>query len=404
MADMNFKPSTRMTIAHLLASPFFGGPERQVLGMAEALNTMDFHSTFASFAEAGAARPFLDQVRSRGFEALELRANADRPWRAVNEIRQWLLGTQASVLVTHGYKPNILGTIAARRLPRPVIAVSRGWTAHTWKVRLNELLDRVFLGFADRVVCVSQAQADRVAASGVRRDRIAVIRNAIDPNRFATRDPDARRLVESLFETTPTRVILAAGRLSPEKGFAVLVDAASLLHRSHPDVGVLLVGDGPLRNELADRVRAAGLSGRFVLAGFRSDLDQLLPAVDAIAIPSFTEGLPNVALEACAAGIPVVASNVGGIPEVIEPGVTGWLVSPGDPAELANRLSSVLDDPLGSRAISRAGHERVLRDFSFAAQADAYASMLEELSLGGRADHDGGSTVPRHQRTEVPRP
>ncbi|GIW87707.1 MAG: glycosyl transferase [Isosphaeraceae bacterium] len=401
---MTSDSSSPLVIAHLLASPFFGGPERQILGLAEAMPSQGFRTVMASFAEAGAAGPFLAQARSRGFDARRLRWNARNPIRARAELRQWLRDVAASVLITHGYKPTILGTLAARQLPMPVVSVSRGWTAHTWKVRVNEALERRCLRFVDQVVCVSRKQADRVAASGVSPSRITVIRNAIDPARFAAADPTARRTVESWFPVPTRHLVAAVGRLSPEKGFGVLVDAATRLVRSHPDLGIVLIGAGPLRETLASQIRAAGLEGRFVLAGFRDDVDRLLLAFDALAIPSFTEGLPNVALEACAAGIPVVASRVGGVPEIIDDGLNGWLVPPGDPAALSDRLAMLFDNPRQARAMGSAGRERVQRDFSFEAQAEAYARLLDRIAPQGRSRRGLASHITRAQTAEASQP
>src|SRR5205823_2245703 len=120
-----------------------------------------------------------------------------------------------------------------------------------------------------------------------------------------------------------------------EKGFGVLVEAAAGALRGDPAAGVVLFGEGVLRSDLERRVRELGLAGRFVMPGFRTDLDTLFPAADVVALPSFTEGLPNVALEAGAAGVPVVATAVGGTPEVVADGETGFLVPPGEPGPFA---------------------------------------------------------------------
>ena len=240
----------------------------------------------------------------------------------------------ADVLCPHGYKANVVGLLAARRLCLPVIAVSRGWTGETWKVRLYERLDRACLRRMDRVVCVSEGQAIKVRRAGVKPERVVVIRNAIRPERFAMPDPSARAELLGLFRKPPDRIVGAAGRLSPEKGFEVLVEAAAITTGSHPGIGFIHFGDGPLRERLQRRIDELGLGHRFLLAGFRNDLDRLIPAWDLAVIPSYTEGLPNIALEAFAAAVPVVGTAVGGVPEVIKHGQSGYLVSPGDPQAL----------------------------------------------------------------------
>jgi glycosyltransferase involved in cell wall biosynthesis len=145
----------------------------------------------------------------------------------------------------------------------------------------------------------------------------------------------------------------------------------------------VVFGDGPLREALARQIEAAGLVGRFVLAGFRDDLDGYIPWLDVMAIPSYTEGLPNVALEACAAGLPVVATAVGGTPEVIEDGENGYLVPPGDARALAGCLLAVLESDDRGREMGECGRRRVLEEFTFEAQAQQYRRLFAAMT--GRA-------------------
>ena len=161
----------------------------------------------------------------------------------------------------------------------------------------------------------------------------------------------------------------AAGRLSPEKGFGVFIRAAGSIARADPDVGFVLFGDGPLRADLTRQIATEGLEGRFLMPGFRDDLDRLFPHLDLFVLPSFTEGLPNVVLEAFAAGVPAVATAVGGTPEIIEDGVSGYLVPPGNPNALASRIRDVLGDDGMRRAMARHGQEQVRGHFTFECRA-----------------------------------
>jgi glycosyltransferase involved in cell wall biosynthesis len=367
-----------MLIVHLTASTFYGGPERQMLGLARSLSEAD-ESVFVSFAEGGRCRPFLSAARQQGFEAVGLKYDTPRLGSAVNEIAELLAELQADVLCCHGYKANLLGRRAARRHGIPAVAVARGWTGESWRVRLYERIDRWHLRKMDRVVCVSEAQAERVRRCGVPPDRVRVIRNAIDPDRFSTLTTRYRSRLERYFRPARTLLVGAAGRLSPEKGFDVLVSAAARVVQRQPSAGFVLFGEGACRESLQQQIKAAGLSSAFVLGGFRPDLDRFLPHFDLFVLPSHTEGLPNVVLEACAAGVPVVATAVGGTPEVIEDGVTGHLVPAGNPEMLAYRIETLLANAAERRGLGRCGRLHVLEQFGFAAQADQYRRLFEEL-------------------------
>jgi glycosyltransferase involved in cell wall biosynthesis len=367
-----------MNIVHLTASTMYGGPERQMLGLADALRDRARVSVI-SFQEGGRCRPFLSQARRLGLDAVELQSDTPYFFHVISEVAAELERLKADVVLCHGYKANMLGRPAARRRGIPAIAVSRGWTAESWRVRLYEWMDRMHLRFMDRVIAVSQAQAEKVKACGVNDARINVIPNSIDPERFADPDPRYRTRMERYFRHGVSLVIGAAGRFSPEKGFDVLIQAAATVMEACPEVGFVLFGDGPEKANLQARISMLGLNGAVVMAGFRGDLDRYLPQLDLFVLSSHTEGMPNVVLEACAAGVPVVATAVGGTPEVIDDESSGWLVQPGDPAQLAQRILDAVECPERMRDVAFNGRQKVLEDFSFDAQADQYLELLETI-------------------------
>jgi len=369
-----------MTIVHLTASTCFGGPERQMLELGRSLRPT-CGTIFVSFAERGLCREFLARAESEGFHAACLEHDTPRLLAALCDLSRLLCRVSADALCCHGYKANLLGLLAARWLRIPVIAVSRGWTAETWRVRLYEVLDRRVLGRMDRVVCVSHAQAERVRRARVAPQKTMVIHNAVRADRFSGPRDGNRARLEQLFAEAPERIVGAAGRLSPEKGFEVLLDAAAEAVRDDPSVGFVLFGEGPLRDALAEKIRELGLKGRFVLAGSCPELDRLMPCFDLFALPSFTEGLPNVALEALAAGVPVVATAAGGTPEVVRDGENGYLVPPGNSAALAKRIADALSGEGLLRKFGSRGRQRVEKCFSFARQAESYVRLFAGLGV-----------------------
>jgi glycosyltransferase involved in cell wall biosynthesis len=368
-------------VVHLTDSPFFGGPERQMLGLAVALPA-HVHTTVLCFRDGGTSISFIERLRAAGVPARMLDHANPRFLAMLADITRELRAEQADVLVCHGYKADILGWVAARRLGVRVMSVSRGWTAHTWKVRINETLDRRMLHLMDRVVCVSEGQAEKVRAAGVPVDRVRVIHNSIDTSRFDAIG-NGRAELDRLFSLPPGLIVIAVGRLSPEKAFEHLIEAARVISSSLPDVGFVLVGDGPERERLTRLVRDAGLEARFVMTGFRSDVDRLISGADVLAQSSRTEGLPNVVLEGCAAGVAVVATDVGGTREVIRDGFNGLLVPPGEPDALAARLLDLLRAPERRALLGVRGREIVREQFSFARQSALYEALFDEIIAGG---------------------
>jgi glycosyltransferase involved in cell wall biosynthesis len=387
-----------MIVVNLVASPFVGGPERQMLGLARSLPAA-YRTVFLAFANGGRSEALLDEARQLGCEGRMLAHDSPHYWEAAREVTGHLRRLEAAVLCCHGYKPDIIGWPAARRAGVPVISVAHGWTGATLKVRVNEAIDRLVFRWVDRVVCVSQRQACKMRQAGVPPQRLAVIRNAIDADALPPPDPVYRDLLRSLLPIDCRNIIGAAGRLSPEKGFDQMVEAAALVIRQRPNTGFVLFGDGPLRERLAAQIAAAGLQQRFVLAGFRSDLGRFLPHCDVAVLPSYTEGLPVVVLEAFAAGVPVVATAVGGTPEVVEDRVNGFLVPPGEPPRLAERILDILHDVKRRAAMGERGRQRVREHFTFAAQSLRYQNLFQELTMSparGSARWEGNGRRERH--------
>jgi glycosyltransferase involved in cell wall biosynthesis len=376
-----------MNIIHLTASTFYGGPERQILGLARALAPAD-HTAVLTFAEGGRCRAFLVEARRQGVEAAAVDHDTPHLRAAVADLTTELRRRKGDVLLCHGYKADLLGRLAARRVGVPVVSVSRGWTGENGRVRLYEAVDRFHLRWMDQVVCVSEAQARKARRTGVRRDRVRVIYNSVDPERFYDIDAIYRVKLLRCFKSAPTRIVGAAGRLSPEKGFDVLIEAARSVVKKDPSVGFVVFGDGACRDKLVRQIKAAGLAGRFALGGFRADLDRFLPFFDLLALPSYTEGMPNVVLEAFAAGVPVVSTAVGGTPEVVEDGVSGFLVPAGDADALAGRIGDALQSEDRLRDMGMQGRQRVHDHFTFAAQARQYRRLFQELQSASSTPAD----------------
>lgn len=250
------------------------------------------------------------------------------------------------------------------------IAFHHGYTRMSLRVRGYQQLDRLSLRHADVVVTLCRPFVEQLASRGVPRERIAVISNAVAP-----RAPPAPQQLESLRRSlglaAEDRVILSVGRLSTEKGHADLLRAFRRLleDASLGSLRLLLVGDGQQRARLT--AEASDLAERVIFTGHRPDPWPYFCIGDLFVLPSHAEGSPLVLFEAMAAGLPIVATAVGGVPEVVESGSSALLVRPGEVGELARGISELLKDAAAAKALGAAGRERLAR---FSPQA--YARRL----------------------------
>ena len=358
----------RVVVAQLTSSTAFGGPEAQMLGLALSFPG-SFQPVFNLFYDNGKSQEFGARLNANRIETHILNHDTPRAMAMISEVSNSLRASGARLLLAHGYKGIVVGLFAARRIAIPVIAVSHGWTAETHKVRAYEAIERACLR-ADGPGGLRLGRASHEGpARGVAADRVVVIRNAVQADRYYRTDLSGGAEQAAMFSDPPLQIVGSAGRLSPEKGFGVLIEAAAIVCQSIPGVGFIHFGDGRLRESLRSKINDLGLERRFILAGFRNDLHRLMAHWDLSVLPSFTEGLPTVVLESYAAGVPVVATAVGGTPEAVADGVDGYLVLPGDPAAPARRIIDVLQMGAARHEMGRRGQERIRAAFTFEVQA-----------------------------------
>jgi glycosyltransferase involved in cell wall biosynthesis len=236
------------------------------------------------------------------------------------------------------------------------IAFHHGYTAEDIKMRLYNQLDRWSLPAADRVITVCGPFADVLASAGVPRERIDVLPNSIEGFSRGTED-EVHALRQQLGVRPGERIILSVGRFSPEKAQRDLIAAAGHLSRLQPGLAfrLVLVGDGPERGRVEQVAAASGLAGRIVFAGQQKNVRPYYGMADLFALPSHSEGSPNVVLEAMAAGVPIVATAVGGVPETVEHQKSALLSAAQAPEALAIQMRRLLmDPPLAERLVNNA--------------------------------------------------
>ncbi|MCX6083945.1 MAG: glycosyltransferase [Caldiserica bacterium] len=323
----------------------------------------------------------VEDLTRAGVEVVSLGMTKGMPdVRGIVRLSRQIRRFRPDVVHSHMVHANFLARVTRLFCQMPVLIC----TAHSTREgpRWRELLYRLTDRLADLTTNVSQAGVERyirVGAAPV--DRIRWVPNGIDVSRFERDSARHERLRASL-GFPGAFVFLAAARLERAKGIDILLDASSLMHLQGRNVAVLIAGDGSQRAELeaqASTLRLGERSVRFL--GAREDIPDLMEAVDALVLPSRWEGLPMVLLEAGAAGLPVIATNVGGVAEIVRNGTTGFLVSPDDPEALARAMVRlVMLSPEERSAMGRNGRRIVEERYSLSNIVDRWEQLYAEVA------------------------
>jgi glycosyltransferase involved in cell wall biosynthesis len=274
----------------------------------------------------------------------------------------------------------LVGYLATLWIRRPVVLTVRGSDFHLSKSGVGAIINRFIYRRMASVLLVSEDLSRQIVASGVSARRLHVVTNGVD-ERFHPEDATASRAELGLPATGV--IALFVGLLVPVKGLDFLLDALQQL--TDLPLTCFMVGDGPLRGHLDGRVRDGGLQGHVHFVGRRSamEIPRWMTAADLLVLPSLSEGRPNVVLEAQACALPVIATAVGGTPELVEDGVHGLLVAPGDETALADALRRLVTDGALRKRLGRAGRERIDNGgFTWDATAARTRQIYDDV-LGG---------------------
>ena len=369
----------RPRILHLRASNFVGGPEQQLLRYAENDRHGPFEPHFGIFTGEREGLDFLQALEAKNTATVAIPVH--NLGASLGAITTYVRDSGIQAICAHGYRADILGLLAGKRCNVPVACFLRGWTGEDFKVRLYESLDRSFLRLADRIVCLSKTQGARLAASRNLAPKVRVVPNSIDVHRISEEARNsARRELQRRFGLREDGLFIAsAGRLSPEKGVEDLLRIVPTLSSEFAKLQVVIFGDGPLRKKYVQIIDELELNGRAFLGGFQSNLRSLLPGLDLLVNPSHTEEMPNIVLEGMAAGIPVVATRVGGLEEIAGSECAVCLVDSRNPKELASAIRGLLNNPDRAACLAQAGHKRVIETYSVRQQIMAMHNVYEEL-------------------------
>jgi len=368
----------RINVLYLINALCPGGAEKVVARTVALLDRKRYHPIVCCLWKSG---PVAEEIERKGVKVICLGARSRLDLTVVPKLFRLLKREEIHIIHSFLFHANMLGRIVGRLAGVPVILCSERTMEMEGKHRL--FVNRLTAPLADKVIAVCEAVREfAIAEIGIRPDKLITIYNGIDLNEFSP-NPNQEETEEAKRELgiTPShKVVGTVGHLEEEKGCEYLLRAAAQVSVQDEKVIFLLVGDGSQRAKLETLAQDLGISSQVMFMGHRNDVPKLLSVMDVFVLPSLYEGLPNALLEALAACRPVVATQVGGIPEVVADGETGILIPPRDPGALAGAICALLKDRERAREMGMAGRKRVERLFSVETMVAKTEALYEELT------------------------
>lgn len=371
---------TRATICQLLHSLNVGGAEVLAARLGRRLRDR-YHFLYACLDGLG---PLGEQLRAEGFQVEVLDRQPGVDWRMTFRLSRFLRREGVDLIHAHQYTP-FFYALAARLLYRrpPILFTEHGRSYPDFPRRKRMIANRLLLQRRDRVIGVGEAVRQALIHNeGIPAKRVEVVYNGIDVAAFANGKPNRAAVRAELGLGADDFVLLLVARLDPIKDLATAVRTAGRVARQFPRARLVLVGEGPERAPVEALIRDQGLGEHVRLLGLRHDVARLLPAADVFLLTSISEGIPVTVLEALAAGVPVVATDVGGLPEIIVDGQNGFLAPARDDAALAERVVRLAKDVNLRAQLAEKGRREAEARFTEAQMHAGYEQLYREMLHG----------------------
>lgn len=368
---------TGITILDLRDSPWVDGPGRTILDCAASLRERGIDVVVGSFSGGGQkSSAYADEAARRGLTVKTIIERRAFDHRVVSRVIELIDDLRVDIVHTHDFRSNVFGLMAAKYRRKPVITTVHGWIANDLKGKLYVAADKTILRFFDHIITVSERTRTVVKRAWIPDNRLSVIPNALKLDGYMPdrRDDSFRR---ELGIASDTMLVANIGRLSPEKGQLEFLQAAKLLVERGVNAKFLLIGIGPDQAALERFVADHKLESRVVFSGFRHDMISVYNSVDLVVQSSYTEGMPNVVLEALLMEVPVVATDVGGTAEVLKHRETGMLIRSGVVNDIVEQVTVFCLHPGDLRGMAKRGRLDIRARFDHRQRVDRLAAVYE---------------------------
>jgi glycosyltransferase involved in cell wall biosynthesis len=368
-----------VNILHIISTLNVGGVENQLVIILGKYDRRKLFPLVCSLSDKGEIGR---EIEESGIEVIPLKKLGHQfNWTIVRDIYKLIKTRDVKIVRTHQYHANLYGRLAAWLAKVPCIVASVH-NVYTRDRKLHRRIINKFLsGFTDKVVAVSETvKRDILRYDGLMDDKVTVIYNGIDTQRFS--DINGNSVRASLGIPLETPVIGTVGRLTIQKGQKYLIDAVAMLREKFPQILLLIVGDGPVRDDLQNHIKAIGIDKNAIFLGTRRDIPQLLSAMDIFVLPSLWEGLGTALIEAMASGKAVIATDIAPFREVINSEKVGILVPVKDRRAIASSVELLLNNKALARTLGRCAKERSFSNFSMDITTNRYVGLFENILSG----------------------
>ena len=350
-----------LKVIHLVEDLKTGGAERVIADTAMGLDRKKYEASVWCVTRGGETATELSE---KGIEVKILGISSYRNPLNTLKLTRLLKAARPDIVHAHGYFASVIGRLAARKAGIPVILAHVHSTYWEYRKR-HIMIERKLSRFTHKIICCSKAVENFVKnIEKITGNKTIVIYNGVDEERFSPLKSTAFNRAEfGIDEKAPVAGTVSS--LTPHKGHEYLIQAASLVLGTLPSAKFLIVGDGPLRQKLEDQAKNLNIHPAVIFTGTRKDIPEMLSLMDVFVLPSHTrEGLGIAIIEAMAAERPVVATDIGGIPEVVNDGETGLLVPPGVPEALSKAIIELLRNPKKAKEMGEKGRNQVKEKFT----------------------------------------
>jgi len=377
---MNIKNNQlKIKVLDLRDSPWVDGPGRTILNTASYIDKNKCEIIVGGFCAGNLEEnEYLSEAKRRNLTIEVIREKSAFDLNVLKEIKNLIKKHSIHILHSHEFRSDMYGLLAAKQCGIKVVATSHGWIENNIKGRIYTRLDKWLLRYFDNVTTVSGRIAKELVEKGVSSKKVEILHNALLIDEYKTDTLESTFRKEGNFKDDEI-LIGNIGRLSPEKGQTDFITAAKEIVKVFPKTRFIIIGIGPDEQKLRQLVEDFKLSEYVVFTGYRKDMTSIYKGLDLVVQTSYTEGMPNIVLEALLMRVPVIATDVGGTSEIIKDNITGILIRPNSIEVLISYIRKYLSNKRHFEDMAIKGSKDIKNRFSFEKRTEKIMNIYEKV-------------------------